>query len=67
MIGKASHMLKARKLQVEKSFRPSFMMGQFKPHTSVKANRVQSCRGVSVGRADMGRMVSPLKSPHDLS
>ena len=62
--GKPNHMLSARKLKGGKPLTPNFMMGQFKPHTSVKAKRVQSCRGVSVGRADMASL---LKSSHDLS
>jgi hypothetical protein len=56
-----------REHQAEKPLTSSFMMGQFRPHTSVKAKRVQSWRGVSWGRADTVRMVSILKSPHDLS
>jgi hypothetical protein len=64
--GKPITIDKLRNVRGGKPVTPNFMMGQFKPHTKVSVMSVQSWRRVRLGRADMGSMVSLLKSRHDL-
>ena len=64
--GKPINIDRLRNVSGGKPVTPNFMMGQLMPHTSVSVMSVQSWRRVSLGRADMGCMVSLLKSPHDL-